>query len=103
MSLNLLSFSSVVASVCDSVADEDSQTVTSQETEECTVSPSLVFFSVAQGASVDVTREGVGGVAVYAPDNNLEVFDNSGIIISAYTGGHTHSQQWGRSVKRNSH
>ncbi|WP_223815742.1 MULTISPECIES: autotransporter outer membrane beta-barrel domain-containing protein [Pantoea] len=86
MSLNLLSFSSVAASVCDSVADDDSQTVTSQETEECTVSPSLGFFSVAQGASVDVTREGVGGVAVYIPDNNLEVFGNGGTITSAYTG-----------------
>ncbi|WP_272848560.1 autotransporter outer membrane beta-barrel domain-containing protein [Pantoea ananatis] len=86
MSLNLLSFSSVAASVCDSVADEDSQTVTSQDTEECAVSPSLGFFSVAQGASVDVTREGVGGVAVYIPDNNLEVFGNGGTITSAYTG-----------------
>lgn len=86
MSLNLLSFSSVAASVCASAGDNEAQTVTSQETEECTVSPSLGFFSVAQGASVDVTREGVGGVAVYIPDNNLEVFGNGGTITSAYTG-----------------
>ncbi|WP_233443255.1 MULTISPECIES: autotransporter outer membrane beta-barrel domain-containing protein [Enterobacter] len=86
MSLNLLSFSSVAASVCASAGDNEAQTVTSQETEQCTVSPSLGFFSVAQGASVDVTREGVGGVAVYIPDNNLEVFGNGGTITSAYTG-----------------
>lgn len=62
MSLNLLSFSSVAASVCASVGDNEAQTVTSQETEECTVSPSLSFFNVAKGASVDVTREGTGFV-----------------------------------------
>ncbi|MGF6477378.1 hypothetical protein ABIE06_004233, partial [Pantoea dispersa] len=86
MSLNLLSFSSGAASVCASAGDNEAQTVISQETEECTVSPSLGFFSVAQGASVDVTREGVGGVAVYIPDNNLEAFGNGGTITSAYTG-----------------
>lgn len=86
MSLNLLSFSSVAASVCASVSDNEAQTVTSQETEECTVSPSLGFFTVAEGASVDVTREGTGFIAVSVPDNNLESFGNSGTIASAYTG-----------------
>ena len=86
MSLNLLSFSSVAASVCASAGDNEAQTVTSQETEECTVSPSLGFFTVAKGASVDVTREGTGFVSVSVTDNNLESFGNSGTIASAYTG-----------------
>lgn len=84
MSLNLLSFSSVAASVCASAGDNEVQTITSQETEECTVSPSLGFFTVAEGASVDVTREGNGFVAVSVPENNLDNFANGGTIASAY-------------------
>ncbi|WP_241580842.1 autotransporter outer membrane beta-barrel domain-containing protein [Rosenbergiella nectarea] len=86
MGLNLLSFSSVAASVCASAGDNEAQTVTGRETEECTVSPSLGFFTVAEGASVDVTREGSGFVSVSVTDNNLESFGNSGTIASAYTG-----------------
>ncbi|WP_260411963.1 autotransporter outer membrane beta-barrel domain-containing protein [Pantoea ananatis] len=86
MSLNLLSFSSAAASVCASAGDNEAQTVTTQETEECTVSPSLGFFTVAKGASVDVTREGTSFVSVSVTDNNLESFSNSGTIASAHTG-----------------
>jgi len=86
MSLSFLSFSSVAASMCAAAGDNESQTITSQETEECTVSPSLGFFTVAEGASVDVTREGNGFVAVSILDNNLESFGNGGTIASAYTG-----------------
>lgn len=86
ISLNLLSFSSSAASVCASTGDNEAQTVTSQETEECTVSPSLGFFTVAKGASVDVTRDGTGFVSVSVTNNYLESFNNSGTIASAYIG-----------------
>ncbi|MDQ1228546.1 autotransporter family porin [Pantoea ananatis] len=84
LSLNALSFSTTAASMCASAGDNEFQTITSQETEECTVSPSLGFFNVADGASVDVAREGRGFTAVYITDNNLESFGNSGTIASAY-------------------
>lgn len=88
MALYTLSGGPVSAvSACDSVQDDDdAQTINDNQTVECTVSPALGIFSVAQNASVDVTQLGAGETAVYVPNNNLDVFLNSGSIAGTFTG-----------------